>query len=136
MPVLMEDKKYARLLSKHLPAVIETDEELDRQAGILLRLTVPPRELTAEEERMVALLGHLVEEYERRAAATLVKRMTPVEVIEWLMAEHGLHQSDLAEIFGGQPVVSAVLKGKRKINARQARLLAARFGLRIETFLP
>ena len=55
--------------------------------------------------------------------------------LEYLMAEHGLKQADLAGLFGGQPVVSAVLSGKRSINLEHARKLSARFGLSIEAFL-
>ena len=49
MPVVMDEKKYGRLVAKHLPAVIETDEEQDRLAEILMRMTIPRRDLPAEE---------------------------------------------------------------------------------------
>ena len=49
MPIVMDEKKYGRLVAKHLPAVIETDEEQDRLAEILMRMTIPRRELPAEE---------------------------------------------------------------------------------------
>ena len=42
------------------------------------------------------------------------------------MEEHGLTQSDLAEI-GSQGVVSEILSGKRELNVRQIRALAERF---------
>jgi HTH-type transcriptional regulator / antitoxin HigA len=46
-----------------------------------------------------------------------------------------LRQADLAEIFGSQSNVSEVLNGKRKINARQARALASRFGVSAAVFI-
>ena len=50
----------------------------------------------------------------------------PREVLDLLMQEHGLRQSDLPEI-GSQGVVSEVLAGKRELNVRQIRALAKRF---------
>lgn len=56
------------------------------------------------------------------------------EVLAYLMAEHGLRQSDLPEV-GSQGVVSEVLSGKRELNIRQIRALAARFGVSPEAFV-
>jgi HTH-type transcriptional regulator/antitoxin HigA len=50
------------------------------------------------------------------------------------MNEHGIKQSELPEV-GAQSVVSEILSGKRKINARQAKALAARFGVEVGAFL-
>ncbi|MBP9500705.1 MAG: hypothetical protein KBF17_00945, partial [Candidatus Promineofilum sp.] len=49
-------------------------------------------------------------------------------VLAYLMEEHGLRQSDLPEV-GSQGVVSEVLSGKRELNGRQIKELAARFGV-------
>lgn len=47
---------------------------------------------------------------------------------------HGLHQTDLPEI-GGQGVVSELLNGRRELNLRQIKALAARFKISPETFI-
>jgi HTH-type transcriptional regulator/antitoxin HigA len=49
-----------------------------------------------------------------------------VDVLRFLMEEHGLTQSDLPEV-GSQGVVSDILRGKRELNVRQIRALAKRF---------
>jgi HTH-type transcriptional regulator/antitoxin HigA len=51
------------------------------------------------------------------------------------MKENGLRQADLASEIGSQGVVSEILNGKRVINARQAKALAARFGVSPAVFL-
>lgn len=135
MPLAVDEKKYGRLLAKHLPAVIESDEQQDRLAELLMHLTIPARTLSPEESRLVTLLGHLVEEYEERATAGKAKRFSPVERLKYLMEENGLQQSGVAEIFGGQSVGSAVLNGKRRINLAHARKLSRRFGLSIAAFI-
>jgi len=59
----------------------------------------------------------------------------PAAVLRFLMEQHGLRQTDLAQDFGSQSNVSEVLSGKREINARQARALAKRFGVSAATFI-
>ncbi len=50
-------------------------------------------------------------------------------MLRLLMEINGLKQIDLADEIGRQSVVSEILSGKRQINARQAKALAARFGV-------
>ena len=77
-------------------------------------------------------VGTLVEAYEARTLS--IKEGDPVEVLRFLMAEHGLKQAELSEI-GSQSVVSEVLSGKRKLNLRQIKLLARRFNVSPEVFI-
>jgi HTH-type transcriptional regulator / antitoxin HigA len=77
-------------------------------------------------------VGTLVEAYEARTLP--IKEGDPVEVLRFLMAEHGLKQAELSEI-GSQSVVSEVLSGKRKLNLRQIKLLARRFNVSPEVFI-
>ena len=56
------------------------------------------------------------------------------DVLRFLMEEHGLAQSDLAEI-GSQGVVSEILRGKRELNVRQVRALAQRFHVSPAVFI-
>ncbi len=83
--------------------------------------------------RLADYLGELVAEYE--ATHMPMKYMPPREFLRELMKRHGLTQSDLPEI-GAQSVVSAILNGKRELNARQIARLAARFKVPADVFLP
>jgi len=76
---------------------------------------------------LVALLTDRIRAYEARAHAW-PDTSTPASVLAYLMAEHGLRQSDLPEI-GSQGVVSEVLAGKRALNLRQVKALAKRFAV-------
>jgi HTH-type transcriptional regulator/antitoxin HigA len=51
------------------------------------------------------------------------------------MEQNGLTQADLRTELGGQSVVSAILNGKRALNSRQAKALAARFGVSPAAFI-
>ncbi len=52
-----------------------------------------------------------------------------------LYIRHVFTHAELREELGGQPVVSAILNGKRDINARQAKTLASRFKVPAGTFI-
>jgi HTH-type transcriptional regulator/antitoxin HigA len=69
-------------------------------------------------------LGTLIHSYEEENYS--MPEATGVDVLRFLMDEHGLTQSDLPEV-GSQGVVSEVLNGKRELNVRQIRALADKF---------
>jgi hypothetical protein len=56
------------------------------------------------------------------------------EALKFLMAQHDLKRGDLPEI-GSQGAVSEILTGKRDLDSRLVRALAAQFSVSTETFL-
>jgi len=82
--------------------------------------------------RLIETLSVLIEAYDREHHS--MPEASGVEVIRFLMEEHGLTQKDLPEI-GSQGVVSEVLAGRRKLNLRQIQALAARFGVNLGAFI-
>lgn len=107
-------------------------------------LTVPHTE--AEYDHLVNFLDELIDEVgqdETHPLASLMETIgqlivayetehfpepnaSPAGVLRFLMAEHGLRQSDLPEV-GSQGVVSEILSGKRELNLRQIKALSKRF---------
>ena len=136
MPVIdvIDEKKYGRLLAKHLPGVIRGDDEHDRLAGLLMKLALA-EERTAEEVRLIELLERLVDDYDERRVKDRLAALEPLDLLEHLMEEGGLKQIDLVDCFGSQSVVSAVLAGKRQLNSEHARRLSRRFGLPLAMFM-
>lgn len=67
--------------------------------------------------------------------STAVPTVSPVELLRHLMEVNDLKQADLTNELGGQSAVSEILRGKRQINAGQARRLAKRFGLQASAFI-
>ncbi len=61
--------------------------------------------------------------------------VTGLEMLRFLMDQHGLRQQDLSEL-GSQGVVSELLAGKRELNLRHIGTLARRFKVPAEVFLP
>lgn len=76
-------------------------------------------------------LGDVIEAYDEEHRPMPV--VAGVEVLRYLMQEHQISQSDLPEV-GAQSVVSATLKGSRKLNWRQICELSDRFGISTDSF--
>ena len=115
---------YADLLSQTQPEVIGSEEQNDRYIRILEDLT-SRESVTGAEEKLIALLTLLVEEYEERTYP--VAESTPVEMIRHLMEANDLRQKDLVDVFGTASIVSDVLNGKRDLAKEHIRRLSARF---------
>jgi len=89
-----------------------------------------------ESHRLMPLLDLVtkeVESYENKNHT--LPDATPAAVLSYLMEEHNLKQTDLAEELGGQSIVSAILNGKRELNTRQVKALATRFNVSPAVFL-
>jgi HTH-type transcriptional regulator/antitoxin HigA len=80
---------------------------------------------------LAATLGELIGDYEDRQPQP---RVSGLDLLRFLMQQHGLSQSGLPEI-GSQGVVSEILAGKRALNLRHARALAQRFGTSVDVFV-
>ncbi len=61
--------------------------------------------------------------------------VTGLEMLKFLMTQHGLKQKDLSEI-GSQGVVSEILSGKRELNIHHIKVLSKRFSVPPAVFLP
>ena len=75
-----------------------------------------------------------VEQYEKREFP--VGSATPEEVLRFFMGEQELSQYDLAKELGGQPVVSDILRGNRRLSREHIERLSKRFGVAPATFYP
>jgi HTH-type transcriptional regulator/antitoxin HigA len=117
-------------LQQHWTAIspllsLRNEQEYDRAVERLNRLL---DEVGTDEQHplytLLDTLGTLIHAYEEEHHP--IPECSGVDVLRFLMEEHGLTQSDLPEI-GSQGVVSEILRGKRELNVRQIRALAKRF---------
>jgi HTH-type transcriptional regulator / antitoxin HigA len=76
--------------------------------------------------RLNETLSVLIEAYDREHHS--LPEVSGIEVLRFLIDEHGPTQKDLPEI-GSQGVVSEVLAGRRHLKVRQIKALAASFGV-------
>lgn len=102
----------------------ESEEDLDK----LIELSGYLIDQLEENERFKDLLhivGNLIIEYE----SLHIKKpdATGIDVLKFLMEEHGLKQKDLPEL-GSPGVISEIIAGKRGLNKRHISALSKRFG--------
>ena len=104
---------------------IHNEHEYDLAIERLNRLL---DEVGADEQHplytLLDTLATLIHAYEEQHHP--MPECSGVDVLRFLMDEHGLTQSDLSEV-GSQGVISDILRGKRMLNVRQIRALAKRF---------
>ncbi len=83
--------------------------------------------------RFIETLSVLIEAYDEEHHE--IPDASGVELLRFLMEQHGLSQGDLPEV-GSQGVVSEILRGKRELNVRQIEALSRRFHLPAGAFFP
>jgi HTH-type transcriptional regulator/antitoxin HigA len=113
-------------VAKAVPIVIETEAEFERadaEVGRLLRKGSD--KLSIEEQRLLMLLGRLIEDYENQTFP--VPDSPPHQTLRFLMEQNGLQQAGLVEIFGSRGRVSEVVNGRRAISKAQAKALGEFF---------
>ena len=77
-------------------------------------------------------IGDMIESYESQNDS--ISYGTGIDALKFLMDANNIKQNELPEV-GSQGVVSEILKGTRKLNIRQIKNLAQRFGLSEQTFI-
>jgi HTH-type transcriptional regulator/antitoxin HigA len=94
-------------------------------------------ELDQEESDYATLLGRLIRDYDELHATVLRdrRRGTPIELLRFLMEQHGMKTTHLGELVGGRGQASLILSGKRELSKANIRTLATRFHVSPALFL-
>jgi len=133
LTVVIDEKRYARLLVKATPRVIRTEAENDR-ALVESLMEKGERNLTPEEGELVDRLANLICNYEAEARLPRQKSK-PHEMVAFLLEQRGLAPKDLWPVVGSRSRVSEILAGKRSITKGQAKRLAEFFRVGVGLFL-
>jgi len=126
---------YAKLLKRYPLHPIHNDVENEHAAEICDELTDRLKTLSRAERDYLEVLTDLMAKYESKWDDD-VPKLSPRELIEYLIDQNGLSQVDLIGEFGSASRVSEFLSGRRtNLSLDQARKLAARFKLSLESLL-
>jgi HTH-type transcriptional regulator / antitoxin HigA len=128
---IQEIQPYWAVISPYLS--VRNEEEYDRaidQLNSLIDMVGTDENHSMYE--YLDTLATLIHAYEEKNFP--MPAASGVEVLLYLMEEHGLHQTDLPEV-GSQGVISEILNGKRELNVRQIRELAQRFHVSPAVFI-
>lgn len=130
----IDGKKYARLLTRALPSVIETEEENERMLAEVERLMDKGEEkLSPEESKLFKLMVRLIEDFETRAYP--IPDARPHEILQHLMEARDLKQADLLPILGSRGYTSDIVNGKRAISKEHAKRLGEFFRVSPSLFI-
>ena len=106
------------------------EEEYDAAVAGLHKLLDEVRDDSDPRDRLIETLEVLIEKYDDEHYD--LPDASPVDLLRFLMEEHGLHQGNCQ--IGSQGMVSEILSGRRQLNVRQIQKLAARFGVEPSAF--
>ena len=130
----MPTASYETLLTETRPQVIETWKQYQTIGQRFGDLLGKGRARTAEETKLMRLLGLLIQDYDRRHAMP-PDDSTPADRLQFLLEHSGKTSTDLLPVFGQRSHVHEALTGKRAISAAQARKLGQLFHVHPGLFL-
>lgn len=128
-------EKYALLLGKYLPRVIETEAQYRRARKELRKFLLAGDNLAQEEVDFVKLLGLVIEDYEDRNYKIDVSEVTPLRKLKYLMGEHGHKAKDLWGVVADKGTISKILSGQRAISKAHAKRLAVLYHVTPAVFI-
>lgn len=129
----MNKTNQQKLGLESLPAKIENEEQHEQALAVTDELMRKGENCSSEEDALLKLLVHLIQEYEQRVYQP--EQATPLEVLTELMAARDLKQSDLWPVLNSKSVTSEIINGKRGISKANAKALAEFFHVSVEVFL-
>jgi len=88
---------------------------------------------TPEEDQLFELVIKLIEDFEDEHYP--IPDAPPHRVLQFLMEQNDLRQSDLLPIFGSRGYVSDVVNGKRSISKSHAKALGKMFQVSPDVFI-
>ncbi len=103
---------------------INTDDDLDNAIAYAEELTNVFEDGNTEIEPLLDFILTVIEKYEDTHYP--VKEASPVEVLKFLMDQHGHKQKDLTDV-ATKSVISEILNGKRQLNKKHIDKLSKKY---------
>lgn len=132
---------FSKWLYQHLPPGPidnrQTHQKYSKAVSLVMRALIEEAFSDVDREQVeeyLRAIGSFIDEYEKNVYHSADS--TPEQMLRFLMAQNNLSQYDVAEDLGGQPVVSAILRGKRKLTREHIERLSARFNVSPAAFYP
>jgi len=125
--------RYQVLLSQFPPRPITNEEQLMATQCVVDSL-IDKKELDNSEQDYLNVLGSLIYEYEQQQHQ--LPDLFGIHLVKALLAEFGLKQKDLVDIFKTESIVSAVLSGRRQLTANHIQGLSEFFNVSPAAFFP
>jgi HTH-type transcriptional regulator/antitoxin HigA len=124
---------YADLVALLPPRPIHDDIDLSNTTEMIDRLA--GFDLSADQEDYLEALSTFVEAYEAERFPIDDSRITPLDALKALLAEHEMTASDLGRLLGNRTLGAAILAGRRGLSKTHIVKLAEHFKVEPGLFL-
>lgn len=118
---------YAELAGLFMPRPLHDDVDYANAVGMLDALA--GFEMNRDQEDYFEAIATFVEKYEAERRAASERDLTPVELLQSLLDEHGMSESDLGRLLGDRSLGHRILTGERELSKTHIRILAEHFAL-------
>ena len=127
---------YLELVRAFPLRAVRTEAEHTRGLRVLARLLGRPDGRLSDGERDYAqVLGRLLDDFANGGHPRPRRKMPPMEMLRFLMDQHGMNVAALGKILGNKTAASLVLSGKRELSKAHIRRLAAYFKVNAGLFI-
>jgi antitoxin component HigA of HigAB toxin-antitoxin module len=126
-PTAVEDD-YLELVRAFPLRSLRSQIEHEQAVKILDRLLGRPGgRLSVGERDYADVLGRLINDYGQRTHPFLRERHSPLEILRFLVEQHGMTITALGKILGNKTAASLVFSGRREMSKAHIRCLADHF---------
>ena len=120
-------ESYAELVGLFMPRPLHDD--VDYRNALAMLDAMAGFEMNADQQDYFEAIATFVEKYEAEHHAIDEMKMTPVELLQSIIDEHGMTKSDLGQLLGDRSLGHRILTGQRELSKAHIRILAERFSL-------
>ncbi len=126
-------KRYNRPL-KVWP--IRSEADYDRAVEVVNALAVQPEgSLSEKDQDRLEVFTRLIEAWDKEHYSEFLEGSSPLEVLQSLLDEHEMSNSDLGRLLGNRQTGHAIMKGHRSLSKAHIRKLSEYFNLSPEVFI-
>jgi HTH-type transcriptional regulator/antitoxin HigA len=118
---------YAELVGLFMPRPLHDD--VDYRNALSVMDAMAGFAMNADQQDYFEAIATFVEKYEAAHHAINDAKMTPIELLRSLMAEHEMTESDLGRLLGDRSLGHRILSGERELSKAHIRILAEHFSL-------
>ena len=118
---------YAELVGLCMPRPLHDD--VDYRNALTVLDAMAGFKMNVDQQDYFDAIATFIEKYEAQHHAIDDAKLTPVELIRSLIAEHGMSESDLGRLLGDRSLGHRMLSGERELSKAHIRVLAKHFGL-------
>ena len=125
---------FAELVRLYPPQAIHDEIGYANTQEMIDRLTSLPK-LTAGQSEYLETLTILFEAYETEHERIDTSRLSPLQLLRFLLESNDLSASDLGRLLGNRELGTKILNGSRQLSKAHIRKLAERFKVDAGLFL-